>query len=271
MPKLSIITVNLNNASGLHKTIESVMSQSFTDYEYIIIDGVSNDSSLEVIKEFSDKITYWVSEPDNGIYHAMNKGIIKATGEYCLFLNSGDYLVRNEVLKQVFESKITEDIFYGNIVTGHEENDDQNYINTKNKNLTFFDFYAGESIRHQASLIKRSLFDKYGLYNERYSIISDWAFFIKTIVFENVTVRYENINISKMESNGISSSFTETHLHERETELKKVLPERILIDYEEMKFLKGKISSLEKDLNRLEHRFGYIDKVLSVLKRRFLT
>jgi len=83
--KLSIITVNLNNAAGLQKTIESVITQTFTDYEYIIIDGGSTDGSVDVIKQHADKITYWVSEPDKGIYNAMNKGILQAKGEYCLF------------------------------------------------------------------------------------------------------------------------------------------------------------------------------------------
>lgn len=78
--KLSIITINRNNAAGLRRTIESVVSQTYTDFEYIIIDGASTDGSVEVIKEYSDKITYWVSEPDTGIYNAMNKGILKAQG-----------------------------------------------------------------------------------------------------------------------------------------------------------------------------------------------
>ena len=88
--KLSIITINRNNAAGLRRTIESVVSQTYTEFEYIIIDGASTDESVDVIKEYADKITFWVSEPDNGIYNAMNKGILKAKGEYLLFLNSGD-------------------------------------------------------------------------------------------------------------------------------------------------------------------------------------
>ena len=97
-PKLSIITVNLNNAAGLQKTIESVINQTFTDYEFIIIDGGSTDSSLEIIKQYANKITYWVSEPDNGIYNGMNKGIGQADGEYCFFLNSGDWMIENNTL-----------------------------------------------------------------------------------------------------------------------------------------------------------------------------
>ncbi len=93
MPKLSIITINYNNRSGLQKSMQSVFAQSFTDYEYIIIDGGSTDGSKELIEENSGRLAYWVSESDNGIYHAMNKGILKAKGELLIFLNSGDFYV----------------------------------------------------------------------------------------------------------------------------------------------------------------------------------
>ena len=86
--KLSIITVNRNNKDGLEKTIRSVIRQTSHDYEYIIIDGASTDGSPEIIRNYEENITYWISEPDTGIYNAMNKGIRKAQGDYCLFLNS---------------------------------------------------------------------------------------------------------------------------------------------------------------------------------------
>ncbi len=88
--KLSIITINKNNAYGLRKTIQSVINQTYSNIEYIIIDGASTDGSIDVIKKFEDKIDWWASEPDTGIYNAMNKGIKIATGDYCQFLNSGD-------------------------------------------------------------------------------------------------------------------------------------------------------------------------------------
>ena len=97
--KYSIITVNYNNKEGLRKTIESVISQTFRDFEYIVIDGGSSDGSAELLKEYSDKITYWVSEPDKGIYNGMNKGIAKATGDYLNFMNSGDCFYDQQVLK----------------------------------------------------------------------------------------------------------------------------------------------------------------------------
>ena len=110
LPKLSIITVNLNNKAGLQKTIESVFSQTFTDYEYLVIDGGSEDGSKELIKKYENKFVYWVSEKDKGIFNAMNKGILKASGEYLLFLNSGDYFYDSAVLDDVFDKAASTDI-----------------------------------------------------------------------------------------------------------------------------------------------------------------
>ena len=101
MPLLTIITVNLNNYIGLSKTVESVIGQTFKDFEFIVIDGGSNDGSIEVIKKFARNINYWISESDKGIYNAMNKGIQKAQGQYSLFLNSGDSLYNSGVLQAV--------------------------------------------------------------------------------------------------------------------------------------------------------------------------
>ena len=117
MPTLTIITINLNNSIGLRKTIESVISQTYNDFEYLIIDGGSIDGSVDVIKEYADRISYWFSEPDKGIYNAMNKGILKAKGQYLQFLNSGDYLVNKNVIENVFHELPDCDLLYGNIIT----------------------------------------------------------------------------------------------------------------------------------------------------------
>ena len=149
MPKLSIITINLNNKDGLRKTIESVISQTFEDFEYILIDGASTDGSVEVISQFETRLKYWISEPDNGIYHAMNKGIKKAKGDYCLFLNSGDYLDNSTILECIFESNHKEELLYGNFM-----------INGFNQTFTMPDYlsfntFLDVSIGHHASFIKR--------------------------------------------------------------------------------------------------------------------
>ena len=198
--KLSIITVNKNNSSGLEKTIKSVLYQTYTDFEYIIIDGNSTDGSVEVLKKYNEKIYYWVSEPDTGIYNAMNKGIRKARGEYCLFLNSGDWLIDNTTLVNLFdELKHTEDagIYYTDcIATNHPFNApksiDINYLVIHNLN-------------HQNSLIKRSLFLEHGLYNEKYMIAADYDFWLREFWTYKTKFTYIKTNIAGYDSFGISS------------------------------------------------------------------
>ena len=116
--KLSIITVNLNNLEGLKRTYESVVCQTFTDYEWIVIDGGSTDGSREFIEQHQDKFAYWCSEPDKGIYNAMNKGIMRAKGEYLNFMNSGDCFASNDTLIRVLVDERNEDIIYGYIDIG---------------------------------------------------------------------------------------------------------------------------------------------------------
>src|SRR4051812_43907208 len=98
---LSIITINLNDSKGLEKTIASVVNQTFSNYEFIVIDGGSSDGSCDVMEKYKDKIDYWKSEQDGGIYNAMNKGLHQASGSYCLFLNSGDFLQSPHSLKSI--------------------------------------------------------------------------------------------------------------------------------------------------------------------------
>jgi glycosyltransferase involved in cell wall biosynthesis len=204
--KLSIITINRNNAIGLKKTIESVVCQTFKYFEYIIIDGASADESVNVIKKFLDNISYWISEPDSGVYDAMNKGIKIAGGEYCLFLNSGDYLSSNFALEKAFEFDFFEDIVYGNIIF-------ENYLNERmirkcNSKLSILNFFTGSNwgiINHQNCFIKRSLFLEYGFYRTDLQIVSDQAFLIKAIFECRVSYRYIPIAISVYDLTGISS------------------------------------------------------------------
>src|ERR1700746_2743427 len=116
MSKLSVITINFNDANGLEKTINSVLSQTVPNIEFIIIDGASTDKSVETIERFSDKIAYWISEKDKGIYDAQNKGAAKATGDYLLFMNSGDCFYDENVVKDLYEflKENTKKIIYGN-------------------------------------------------------------------------------------------------------------------------------------------------------------
>lgn len=217
---LSIITVNKNNAAGLEKTIQSVVHQTSSDFEYIIIDGASDDNSVEVIKKYSDKINYWVSEPDTGIYNAMNKGIRRASGDYCLFLNSGDFLVSPETLYNVFsEIKNNDsDIFYSDIIKSNNSTfilPDK--ITIKSQLLT--------RINHQNSFIKHSLFIEHGLYNENLKMSSDWEFFLSELWNYKSKFFHIKTNIAIYDINGISSNFSYRHNKEDFIALKNVFNE----------------------------------------------
>lgn len=187
MAKLSIITVNLNNREGLQRTIDSVVSQTFRDFEWIVIDGGSTDGSKELIEQYANHFAYWVSEPDKGIYNAMNKGIKVARGEYLQFLNSGDWLFNSNVLEMVFSEKFTEDFVYCDDggCTGVVENGGS-------PSIIGFGFLYTYTICHQTIFHKRSLFEN-GLYDEKYKIVSDWKFLFQQIIKNNATYRKLNI------------------------------------------------------------------------------
>jgi glycosyltransferase involved in cell wall biosynthesis len=200
--KLSIITINKNNAAGLEKTIQSVVHQTFDDFEYLIVDGKSDDSSVEVIRKYADKITWWVSEPDSGIYNAMNKGIRKASGDYCLFLNSGDFLVNSNTFSDVFkeiDSKPRTEIYYSDRIG----NDGHLSIFPDFLNINHL---IKSPLNHQNTLIKRNLFITHGLYNESLAISSDWEFFLKELWIYKSTFSHIHTNIAVYDTVGISFS-----------------------------------------------------------------
>lgn len=227
MKKLSIITVNLNNLEGLRKTIESVCSQSFASYEYIVIDGGSTDGSKEYIRQNARRFSHWVSEPDYGIYYAMNKGIDLASGDYCLFLNSGDYLVNPQVLERFFSSNPEEAILYGNLETSRG-------FRTYSPQLSYYTFFHG-TITHQAVFIKRELFERYGKYNESLSIVADWEFFIKALIGGGCSYRYINETVCWYDVTGISSvsKYQAELASQRERVLKEYYP-MMYDDYKQM-------------------------------------
>lgn len=243
--KLSVITINFNNKLGLLKTIESVLSQTYKNFEYLIIDGGSTDGSKDIIEKYSNKITYWVSERDKGIYNAMNKGIKQAKGEYCLFLNSGDYLIDSNVLEKVFSQNFDEDIVYGNILKEYSSGKIEQDKYPQRSELTLADLFFS-SLNHPSSFIKRKLFDQYGLYNEEYKIVSDWAFFFKVIGIYNVPVKYIDMDISCYNMAGISSNSGDIGERERQMELKKALPDRVYRDYQQMAEYRWKVRTYDK-------------------------
>ena len=211
--KLSIITINYNNAAGLKKTLDSVALQSCTDFEYIVVDGASTDGSVDIIREFEQDLASrisplasrlkWLSEPDTGIYNAMNKGVRLAKGEYTLMLNSGDYLVDENVIGKVLPLLDGTDIIQGNTI---EDINDKKFRNRGygKSDIDFFDVMKGFFL-HQASFCRRDMFDKYGMFDESYRIIGDTKFFMICLGKENASFKYVDVDVANYDIHGISA------------------------------------------------------------------
>ena len=218
---LSIITINYNDAKGLQKTIESVACQTWKNFEYIVIDGGSVDGSQAVIENYKDSITYSVSEKDKGIYNGMNKGIKEAKGEYLLFLNSGDTLLNNTVLEVVHQSFLSDVSF----LCGHlvYEQDGKTIVKEHPEKMTF-SYLVSKTVYHPSTFIKRSLFEKYGLYNEENRIVSDWEFFFKALGLNGESYLKLNHAITDFDMMGISSSNQDKVQEEKSRVFGKYLP-----------------------------------------------
>ena len=174
---IDIITINKDNKEGLEKTIESVINQTFFDMvNFIIIDGDSTDGSKEIIEKYADKLFYHISERDNGIYNAQNKGLEASVSPYLLFLNSGDYLSENNVLEKVFPYLDGTDIIYGNEWKVNERW--KGAYEAKYPDKLDESFFRRTSLPHQSTFIKRELLIQHP-YDENYKVISDWKFFIE--------------------------------------------------------------------------------------------
>lgn len=247
--KFSIITVNYNNCKGLIKTIESVINQTCTDYEYIIIDGGSNDGSAEVIKEYSDHITYWVSERDKGVYNAMNKGIAQAKGTYVNFMNSGDTFYSHNTLE-----KVSTHMDESDFVVGKDYNQDPDtgevFTTILPTRISMAALYMW-TLPHQSAFIRRTLFND-SPYDETLRIVADWKFYLDKIVYESKTVQLLDIIICNREQEGMSISQASKTVEERHRVLSTLLPPGIYKDYETLASLDR--STLYKLLNLLDQK-----------------
>lgn len=199
--KVSIITVVFNNIQGIEKTILSVLSQKNKEWEYIVIDGNSTDGTVDIIKKYAHKIDYWISEPDKGIYEAMNKGIRKASGKYVMFLNSGDDFADDDTVNKILNSAEDYDIVYNdlNIVMKNKS-----FIKKYPPKLTF-KYFTHDTISHPATLIKRELFNKIGFYDDSLKIVADWKWFLIALCKHNAKYKYTGIVAANFNFDGISS------------------------------------------------------------------
>jgi glycosyltransferase involved in cell wall biosynthesis len=208
--RISIITINYNNLTGLKNTIKSVLDQTFFDFEFIVIDGGSTDGSKAYIQAHSEQFNYWVSEPDKGVYHAMNKGLSKATGEFCLFLNSGDYLFSPSLLEDVVRQiDRSVSMCYGLIKW-----ESSTVLWNPRRDIAYFEMAFQSLIPHQGVFFNTSLLRKIGGYKEEYRVISDWAAMLTLIRKGERTQKIDCI-VSICETQGISATYERLAKKER--------------------------------------------------------
>lgn len=222
-PLLSVVTVNFNNMAGLESTLASVSSQSFADYEHIIIDAGSTDGSADVVRRYAESsphCTFWVSEPDNGIYDGMNKGIDHASGEYLLFMNSGDYLDGRDVLSRVtFDGS---DYIYGDVKVVLASGETV-YVRSPYPLDPVF-ILLKDTICHQSCFINRRLFRDGQRYRTDYVLASDWIHIVENLVLKNGTCRYEPVCIAVHDGNGISATSGTLGVDERMRWIRENIP-----------------------------------------------
>ena len=229
--KLSIITINYNEAIALQQTIDSVRSQTYQDYEHIIIDGGSTDESVAYIKSYAEVYPSlkWVSEQDMGVYDAQNKGIDRAEGEYCFFLNAGDVFATSQVLEKMLSTPTYTDLLYGNLKVV-QKGKQVGYCKGVEQ-PTFLDLY-NSCLKHQATFIKRSLFERFGVYDASLRIVADWEWFFRVAAFhDDIILEYRNVDVAEFDNDGISNRSPQLCKEERQLVLDRYMPKRMQKDY----------------------------------------
>ena len=206
--KVSIVTGTYNSAKTIKDTIESVLSQTYTNIEYIIIDGVSKDNTLDIVNSYGVKITKVISEKDKGIYDAMNKGVSLATGDIVGILNSDDFFTDNRVIERVVESFKNNDLdaVYGDI---HFVND-----NDLNKTVRYYSsrifrpslMRLGFMPAHPSFYVRRECYNKYGLFDLSYKIGADFELLLRFIKVNKIKIKYLNFDFVTMRTGGASTA-----------------------------------------------------------------
>lgn len=210
--KISIVTVTFNAAKTLEQTIQSLISQTYHDIEFIIIDGASSDGTIDIINKYANKITYWISEPDNGIYDAMNKSLKIATGDFLLFMGADDVFYKHDIIeimaKQMIHSNI---VYYGNVLfKGLNKIHNGKFNKIK---------WGTTNISHQAIFYPKSIYKSYS-YNTKYKIYADYAYNL-ILLKNNVKFIYVNEIITLYSMEGVSAKNTDISFQEDYKELLK--------------------------------------------------
>ena len=251
--------------------MQSVATQSFKEFEYIVVDGASTDGSIEVVKLFESKIAHlkWVSEPDSGIYNAMNKGIRMASGDYIQILNSGDCLAKEDVIERMLsalENAGVPSILYGNMVKCFPDGYSMVDKSFAGQEITMLGMYKG-TLNHDPAYIRRDLFDKYGFYDESLKIVSDWKWYLQAIILGDEKPKYVDLDVTLFDMTGISETNKELDKEERKKVLEQLFPKTILADYEQYDFPIEQINRLQR------HPWSYkmmwfIERCLFKLEKR---
>jgi len=241
--KLSIITINYNNCTGLQKTINSVVCQTWCDFEWIIIDGGSTDGSKNLIEKYQDHFTYWCSEPDKGIYNAMNKGIGHAKGEYVLFMNSGENLYNEKVIENAWPYLKDYDFLSGDSISYHRDGTVGSWNAPRYFTSYMIVFY---SINHQSTFIRTRLL-KERPYREDLKIVADWEQQLYELVFRDATYGYLPVVVSEFHEDGVSQINTELHNKERQEITHNFFSQRMLAAIKGENELKELVNHIEYD------------------------
>ena len=217
--KVSIITITYNNLKGLKDTYESIRRQTFSDYEWLVVDGGSTDGTKQFLEEHDSELAYWCSEPDKGVYNAQNKGTRQAKGEYCIYMNSGDSFFAPDVLEKVFDSQTDADVIYGNWMLVFEDGKTRKGIAPEVADIAYF---FDDNMCHQSMLIKRSAVLERP-YDESFRIYADWEEWL-SFVMARKTFQKIDLTICNFMVGGISTgdNASETLKQERKAEIKRI-------------------------------------------------
>jgi len=249
-PLISIVIVVYNGGSTLQKAIESVVSQTYQYIELIIIDGGSKDNTLEVINNFKNRIAYFTSEKDAGVYDAMNKGIAAAKGEWLFFLGADDRLYNDDVIADIFLNKdlTGTDFLYGDVeLTSNKKRfgGEKDFKRLLEKNIC-----------HQAIFHRRNIFDKLGSFNKRYPVLADFEMNIRIFRDESIRKKYLSSIITFFNNRGMSCNTLDRHFH---GDMLKILLEKDKIPFfdphlQEFHFYYGLIGLYsKKTIRALKH------------------
>ena len=206
--KITVITVVWNNVEFIRDCIESVLNQNYSNIEYIIIDGGSSDGTLEVIKEYEDRISLSISEPDKGLYDAMNKAIGLSTGEVISILNSDDVFHDDRVISKVMKKFLKEDkleVLLGGVNLVKRNNIDEIVRLYPAKRFKPWHLYFGIAPPHPGAFIKSSIYEKYGIYNTSFDLAADFDLFVRILLLNRNVYYAIDLKTVKMRIGGKST------------------------------------------------------------------